>query len=114
MATATLPRKSVHAFPARMAPEIALEKIELLTEPGGTVLDPMCGSGTVVRLAGEADRHAIGVDVDPLAVIITRTACQPSWTKNLVARADAVLDRASRLLGFYAWVARRTWLRARR
>jgi len=107
MATATLPRKSVHAFPARMAPEIALEKIELLTEPGGTVLDPMCGSGTVVRLAGEADRHAIGVDVDPLAVIITRTACQPSWTKNLVARADAVLDRASRLgPGVPQWIRR--------
>jgi hypothetical protein len=80
-----------------MSPEIALEKIELLTEPGGTVLDPMCGSGTVVRLAGEADRHAIGVDVDPLAVIITRTACHRSWTKNLATRAEAVLERASRV-----------------
>lgn len=97
MATATLPRKSVHAFPARMAPEIALEKIELLTEPGGTVLDPMCGSGTVVRLAGEAERYAIGADVDPLAVLITRTACYGSWAKNLAARAEAVLERASRL-----------------
>jgi SAM-dependent methyltransferase len=95
--TATLPRKSVHAFPARMAPEIALEKIELLTEPGGTVLDPMCGSGTVIRLAGEADRRAIGVDVDPLAVMITRTACHRSWTSNLAARAEAVLERAFRL-----------------
>jgi len=97
MLTATLPRKHVHAFPARMAPEIALEKIELLTEPGGTVLDPMCGSGTVVRLAGEAERNAIGVDMDPLAVIITRTACYGSWAKDLAARAEAVLERASRL-----------------
>jgi hypothetical protein len=95
--TATLPRKYVHAFPARMAPEIALEKIELLTEPGATVLDPMCGSGTVVRLASEADRHGIGVDTDPLAVLITRTACHGSWAKDLVTRAEAVLDCASRL-----------------
>src|SRR5437879_4143579 len=67
------PRKHVHPFPARMAPEVALDKIELLTDPGATVLDPMCGSGTVVRLASDAERFGIGVDLDPLAVIITRT-----------------------------------------
>ncbi len=90
-------RKNVHPFPARMAPEIALDKIELLTTPGATVLDPMCGSGTVVRLAAERKRIGIGTDLDPLAVIITRTACHGSWAKNLVGRAEAVIDRASRL-----------------
>ena len=82
-----------------MAPEIALDKIEQLTAPGATVLDPMCGSGTVVRLATESNRAAIGVDLDPLAVIITRTACHGAWAKNLEQRAEAVLDRAGRLGG---------------
>jgi SAM-dependent methyltransferase len=105
--TATASRKHVHPFPARMAPEIALGKIDLLTRPGSTVLDPMCGSGTVVRLAAEHERVGIGVDLDPLAVIITRTACHPTWTKNLVERAEAVLDRAWRLSGkLPAWIAR--------
>jgi SAM-dependent methyltransferase len=97
MLTATPPRKHVHPFPARMAPEIALDKIELLTKPGATVLDPMCGSGTVVRLAAETKRVGIGADLDPLAVIITRTACHGAWAKNLGARAEALLDRAGRL-----------------
>src|SRR5262245_51049028 len=92
-------RKHVHPFPARMAPEIALDKIELLTREGATVLDPMCGSGTVVRLAAERGRKSIGVDIDPLAVIITRTACHPSWATNLVERAEALADRAWRLSG---------------
>ena len=92
-------RKHVHPFPARMAPEIALDKIELLTKPGATVLDPMCGSGTVVRLASEQERVGIGADLDPLAVIITRTACHGSWATNLEARADAMADRAWRLGG---------------
>lgn len=97
--TSTVTRKHVHPFPARMAPEIALDKIELLTKPGATVLDPMCGSGTVVRLAAESKRAAIGVDLDPLAVIITRTACHGGWAKNLVERAEEAVRRASRLSG---------------
>jgi SAM-dependent methyltransferase len=89
-----------------MAPEIALAKIDLLTKPGATVLDPMCGSGTVVRLAAQHQRIGIGVDIDPLAVRITRTACHPAWAENLEARAEAVLARAGRLSGKLPdWIA---------
>lgn len=103
----TATRKHVHPFPARMAPEIALDKIELLSAPGSTVLDPMCGSGTVVRLAAERGRIGIGADLDPLAVTITRTACHPAWAANLVERAETVLDRAYRLSGKLPdWIAR--------
>src|SRR3954469_23412127 len=105
--TATANRKHVHPFPARMAPEIALAKIDLLTQPDATVLDPMCGSGTVVRLAAEHGRAGIGVDLDPLAVKIARTACHPAWAENLEARAEAVLDRAFRLSGKLPdWIVR--------
>lgn len=90
-----------------MAPEIALDKIDLLTKPGATVLDPMCGSGTVVRLAAEYKRVGMGADLDPLAVIITRTACHPAWAKNLVERAEAVADRAWRYGGKLPdWIAK--------
>jgi SAM-dependent methyltransferase len=100
-------KRHVHPFPARMAPEIALAKIDTLTKPGATVLDPMCGSGTVVRLAAEHKRVGVGVDLDPLAVIITRTACHPAWAKNLVERAEGVLERAQRLSGKLPdWIAR--------
>ncbi len=105
--TSTSTKKHVHPFPARMAPEIALAKIDTLTKPGATVLDPMCGSGTVVRLAAEHERVGIGVDLDPLAVKITRTACHPSWAEKLEERAEAVLGRAGRLSGKLPdWIAR--------
>lgn len=77
-----------------MAPDIALEKIVSLTSPGAIVLDPMCGSGTVPRLATEESRRAIACDVDPLAVMITRTACKPAWSQGLVARARQLLRSA--------------------
>ncbi len=82
-----------------MAPDLALGKIEQLTKRGETVLDPMCGSGTVVRLAVESGRAAIGVDLDPLAVIITNSACHPGWASKLGERAEDVATRASRLGG---------------
>lgn len=41
--------------------------------PGGTVLDPCCGSGTTLVAAERAGRRAIGCDVSPQAVEITRS-----------------------------------------
>lgn len=98
-------RRDVHPFPARMAPDLALEKIAELTRPGAVVLDPMCGSGTVPRLAVEEGRRAIACDVDPLAVLITRTACKPEWSKGLLERAEKVVRSARSLRdGLPAWI----------
>jgi hypothetical protein len=62
--------RSLHPFPARMAPEIALCKLRSL-EPNSTVMDPMAGSGTVLRAASELGHVAIGFDSDPLAVLMS-------------------------------------------
>ena len=54
-----MPLRPIHPFAARMAPEIA--RRSLAAVPGdGKVLDPMCGSGTVVRAAVEAGRRCTG------------------------------------------------------
>ena len=63
---------SLHPFPARMAPEIVLKWIP--TASGLTLLDPMCGSGTSVHTASCRGYESIGVDSDPLARLIARTA----------------------------------------
>jgi len=68
--------KHVHPFPARMAPEIALEKIQSLSS-GQTVLDPMAGSGMVLSQAVRHGIDAIGVDLDPLAELISRVGTTP-------------------------------------
>lgn len=90
------PRRTIHPFPARMAPDLALDKIEALTSDGGVVLDPMCGSGTVPQIAVQQGRSAIACDLDPLAVLITRTTCRRSLTFNLERRAERLV-RSARL-----------------
>lgn len=86
----------VHPFPARMAPEVALASISELTAPGGVVLDPMCGSGTVLDTASQSGRRAIGFDVDPLAVLISETTCKPPWSRDLASRAEEIIRGAKR------------------
>jgi len=40
--------------------------------PGGTVLDPMCGSGTTLAVAQRLGRNAIGIDIRESQVELTR------------------------------------------
>lgn len=61
----------VHPFPARMAPEIALQRLENLSSDD-IVLDPMCGSGMVLSQAARAGIRSVGCDLDPLARLISR------------------------------------------
>jgi SAM-dependent methyltransferase len=46
--------------------------IEAFCPSAGTVLDPMCGSGTVPLAAALCKRHAIGMDVDESSVLRAR------------------------------------------
>lgn len=91
----SLGRNPVHPFPARMSPGIALEA---LNKPGRKlrVLDPMMGSGTVLAVARSLGHRATGVDLDPLAVLISKV-----WTTSIdpaavTKRGALVLERAQR------------------
>lgn len=55
-------------YPAKFHPPIARALIEEFSEPKATVLDPFCGSGTLLVEAATMDRYGIGIDVDPVAV----------------------------------------------
>jgi SAM-dependent methyltransferase len=57
-----LPEAAAH--PGAMLPEIARRVIETYTRPGETVLDPLCGTGTVLVEAAHAGRYGIGIETD--------------------------------------------------
>jgi DNA modification methylase len=88
-----LGRDSVHPFPARMAPGIALAVIEKAKKPL-RVLDPMVGSGTVIALARLKKHKAIGVDIDPLAVLISKVWTTAVEAEDVKSKAREVLARA--------------------
>ncbi len=88
-----LGRDPVHTFPARMAPSIALKAISSV-KPNARILDPMMGSGTVLALAQANGYHAMGTDIDPLSVLISRVWTTPVDHQAVLARATVVLARA--------------------
>jgi site-specific DNA-methyltransferase (cytosine-N4-specific) len=62
--------------------------IGLVPEVPGTVLDPFCGAGTTLVEAVRLGRDAIGVDLNPIATLITRTKLA-RWQPE----DDGLLDR---------------------
>ncbi|MHC4219354.1 MAG: DNA-methyltransferase [Planctomycetota bacterium] len=48
--------------------------------PGGTVLDPFCGSGTTLVAAAESGRRCLGIDINKDAVRISRKRLEKSDT----------------------------------
>ncbi len=79
-----------HAYPARMHPRTAERLVGALSTVGQTVLDPFCGGGTVLVEARLLGRRAIGVDLNPLAVMLARrkaTPMPPAEREALLAAA---------------------------
>lgn len=66
-----------HPYPAKFIPQVPKTAIQQLTNEGDYVLDPFCGCGTTIVEARLANRHAIGVDLNPIASLITKVKSTP-------------------------------------
>jgi SAM-dependent methyltransferase len=66
-----------HTYPARMHPATARVLVEFVGGDAGPLVDPFCGSGTVLVEARAAGLRAIGSDLNPLAVLVARAK---TWT----------------------------------
>ena len=76
-----------------MAPGLALEMLSDC-ERSLRVLDPMCGSGTVIAVAQANGHQAIGIDIDPLAVLISKVWTTPIDPDSINATSLTVLENA--------------------
>ena len=83
----------IHKFPAKFFPELPRYLIRKYSEVGSTVLDPMCGSGTVVLESMLNNRIGIGIDIDPIARMITKVKTTPIDPKNLKRAARDLIAR---------------------
>jgi DNA modification methylase len=90
---------NLHAFAAKFPPQLPRLFIRELTRPGEVVLDPMVGSGTAIVEAVLAGRHAVGVDLDPLAVLIAQVKSMRLNLPSCISVGDKVLQRAKGHLG---------------
>jgi SAM-dependent methyltransferase len=89
-----------HAYPARMHPGLARVVLrEFFVGPGSEVLDPFCGSGTVAVEALVGGWHALGSDLDPLALRVARVKTERRGDKaraRFLERVGAVASSSQR------------------
>jgi len=81
------------SYPAKMIPHMARFLIEEVTMPGDVVLDPFCGSGAVLIEASVAGRRAVGIDLNPLAVLYARAKLSPLDPRELSAQLAQLCTR---------------------
>jgi site-specific DNA-methyltransferase (adenine-specific) len=61
----TVPTKSDKEHPAAFPPQLIEPCILAGSRPGDLVLDPFAGSGTTLATAAQADRKAVGIELNP-------------------------------------------------
>ncbi|VTR98283.1 rna methylase : Uncharacterized protein OS=Sorangium cellulosum (strain So ce56) GN=sce7301 PE=4 SV=1: Methyltransf_26 [Gemmata massiliana] len=87
-----------HTYPARMHPATAARLVTAFVPAGGRVLDPFCGSGTVLVEALIAGRSAVGTDLNPIAVRLAASKTRPRTPGDLAhfaTRAEECADHAN-------------------
>lgn len=66
----------VHRYPAVFIPELAAKIIETFSKEGDTVLDIFSGSGTTLLESMRLKRHSRGIELNPLAILMTKVKTQ--------------------------------------
>ncbi len=81
-----------HSFPAKFVPQIPKIIIEKLSIPGSVVMDPFCGSGTTLVEAKLSGRHSIGIDINPISLLISK-AKTTVLTNSQFLKIDKILEK---------------------
>jgi hypothetical protein len=79
-------------FPASFADAV----IEKYSRKGDTVLDPFSGRGTALYSAATAGRQAVGIEVNPVGWIYTRTKLSPAQKHDVEGRLVQIRALAHR------------------
>ncbi|MEA3272973.1 MAG: DNA methyltransferase [Patescibacteria group bacterium] len=66
-----------HRYPAKFIPQIVSRLVEKYTKEGDSVVDPFGGCGTTLVESKVMCRPSIGVDINPVAVLMTKAKKTP-------------------------------------
>lgn len=89
---------SVHWYPATYISAIPGVLIPSLSDEGSTILDPFCGSGTTGIEALRLGNKFIGIDTNPIALLITESKLYYPEPKALQTLTHKLVREAQELL----------------
>jgi len=83
----------IHDYPAMFIPQLARKIINEFSEEGDTVLDIFSGSGTTIVESKILNRNGIGIDLNPLAILISKVKTTQLEKKNILHSYKIFLKR---------------------
>jgi Putative RNA methylase family UPF0020 len=104
---------TIHRFPGKFVPQVARELLQLVgADAGSLIADPFCGCGTSLVEGSLLGVPTVGVDFDPLAVLISRaktlalsvrqlSEIRKYWAAEIRSENDD--DIADVVPNFYHW-----------
>lgn len=92
----------IHSYPAKLLMHIPYFFLNntILSKEGDTVLDPFCGTGTVLLESIISNRKAIGADANPLARLISQVKTQKLDEKKIKAELGKILNKSKKYKTF--------------
>ena len=88
-----------HRYPAKFIPQIVSRLLKKYTKEGDLVVDPFGGCGTTLVESKVMGRSSVGVDINPVAVLITKaklTPIDPQKIEKAFVALKARLDTYSK------------------
>ena len=87
------PMYRMHSYDTRKPGNVIREYIETYCPENGIVLDPFSGSGVTIIEAISSGRRAIGFEINPLAVLITKSTLMHVNLNKLSVEAERLKER---------------------
>ena len=86
---------SMYPYPGRLLRQIPrfFLRCDQLVDPGAVVLDPFCGSGTVLVEAHAAGLNSCGIDANPFARLLSRVKTTPLVADDALDAAMNIVQR---------------------
>lgn len=83
----------IHAYPARLVPQVARKILESFGSSDPLVWDPFCGSGTVLLEAMTHGFQSLGTDLNPFACLLAKAKTTPIPPKELARITELLVVR---------------------
>ena len=89
----------IHSYPAKLLQQIPYFFINntVFSKENDIVMDPFCGTGTVLLEASLANRSAIGIDINPLASLIAKI----KTSKVDISKLEKELESIQKIFKIY-------------
>ena len=85
-----------HKYPAKFIPQLVRKLLQEYSNPGDLILDPFGGCGTTLVEAKLSGRKSLGIDVNRVAVLISRAKIRAISPRLLEGKNASLLGKISK------------------